>query len=232
VLAVAAVAMQFLVAEDRAFHPWALLSPFLLLSLPAMALTAALALLFETVRWLRAGFGNVLWFFLWAFGIGLPAMIGIPQLDPFGIWTVFSSILPAAKATIPGYYESFSLTIADTSVRVFPGFHWDGIHWSPGAILLRVGWVGVAFIIVLARAVFFGRFDRCWPRSPAPCSYRRWRLPSESGPAQPDSSRVFMPRCGTSGPSIAYPESIFPARGVAPWPRGMRGSTWQLQECS
>ena len=68
VLALAAIVMQFLVAEDRAFHAWALLSPFLLLSLPALALTAALALLFETMRILRGGFGNVAWFFLWACG--------------------------------------------------------------------------------------------------------------------------------------------------------------------
>ena len=51
VLALAAFfAMQFLVAEDRVFHAWPLFSPFLLLSLPAMAVTAAVALLFETIQ--------------------------------------------------------------------------------------------------------------------------------------------------------------------------------------
>jgi ABC-type transport system involved in multi-copper enzyme maturation permease subunit len=82
VLAFAAVGMQFLVAEDRVFHAWPLLSPFLLLSLPAMAVTAAVALSFETIQLLRRGFGNILWFFLWSLSIGLPGLIDVPQLDP------------------------------------------------------------------------------------------------------------------------------------------------------
>lgn len=159
VLALAAIAMQVLVAEDRAFHAWALLSPFLLLSLPALALTAALGLLFETIRLLRGGFGNVAWFFLWGLTIGLPGAIDAPRFDPFGLWTVFRSVVPAARATIPGYEDAFSLTVADRSVRVFPGFHWEGIDWTSGEILLRVAWLAVAFGLVLLAASFFDRFD-------------------------------------------------------------------------
>jgi len=91
--------MQFLVAEDRVFHAWPLFSPFLLLSLPAMAVTAAVALLFETIQLLRGGFGNILWFFLWSLSIGLPGVVEVPQLDPSGLWTVFRSMVPAAQAT-------------------------------------------------------------------------------------------------------------------------------------
>jgi hypothetical protein len=159
VLAVAAIAMQFIVGEDRTFHAWALLSPFLLLSLPAMAVTAAIAVIFESVRWLRGGFGNIAWFFLWGTSIGLPGALKIPQCDPFGLWTVFESIAPAARAQIPGYKESFSLTIADKSARVFPGFAWPGIDWTPEKILWRIGWVAVAFAIVLLAVLFFDRFD-------------------------------------------------------------------------
>ena len=159
VLVLAAIAMQFLAAEDRAFHPWALLSPFLLLSLPALALTAALALLFESTPVLRGGFGNVVWFFLWSLTIGLPGAMHAPRFDPFGMWTVVQSILPAARATIPGYKDSFSLTVADRSVQVFPGFRWDGIDWTGSAVLLRVSWLLVAFALVLLSAWFFDRFD-------------------------------------------------------------------------
>jgi len=159
VLALAAVAMQFLVAEDRAFHPWALLSPFLLLSVPALALTAALALLFETVRILRGGFGNIVWFFLWGLVIGLPGAIDVPRFDPSGLWTVFRSVVPAARATIPGYENAFSLTVADRSVRVFPGFHWQGIDWTSSEVLLRITWLVVALGLILLSALFFDRFD-------------------------------------------------------------------------
>ncbi len=89
VLAIAAVAMQFFAAEDSHLDTIALLSPFLLVALPAMALTAALALLFETLPILRGGLGNVAWFFFWAIlGIGLPEISGNHRLDPMGLMTI------------------------------------------------------------------------------------------------------------------------------------------------
>jgi hypothetical protein len=165
VLALAAVAMQFLAAEDRSFHAWALLSPFLLLALPAMAMTAATALLFETLRFLRGGFGNVLWFFLWAFGISLPLATGLPQLDPSGLWVVHESMVPAARAGIPGYHDAFSLSVAAGSVRVAEGFHWNGIGWTAELVLLRLVWLAIAFALVLCGVFFFDRFDPARSRS-------------------------------------------------------------------
>ena len=159
VLAVAAVAMQFLAAEDRAFHIGALLLPFLFLALPAMAMTAATALLFETFRFLRGGVGNVLWIFLWGFGIGLPGVTDLPQLDPSGLWIVYQSMVPAARAGIPGYVDSFSLSVADKSVRVAKGFHWNGVEWTLGVLGWRLAWIAVAFAVVLCSAWFFDRFD-------------------------------------------------------------------------
>ena len=103
VLAVAAVLMQLLAGEDRHFGLWALLSPFLLIALPAMALTAAFALFFETLPVLRGGAGNVVWFFLFSIGIGLPELSGIHWLDPFGLMSVANSMMEAARAVIPGY---------------------------------------------------------------------------------------------------------------------------------
>ena len=159
VLAVAAFAMQFFAAEDRTFHVWSLLSPFLLLTLPAMAITAAMALMFETLPLLRGGFGNVLWFFLWSFGIALPEVTKAPQLDPFGFWGVTQSMMAAARAGIPGYKGDFELTIVNEPVKVAPGFHWNGLDWTATALLLRLMWVAVAIAIPLCGALFFDRFD-------------------------------------------------------------------------
>src|SRR5262249_24513024 len=62
ILALAALLMQIWMGEDNHIDLWALLSPFLLLALPTIALTAVLALCFEMFTLLRAGFGNVAWF--------------------------------------------------------------------------------------------------------------------------------------------------------------------------
>ena len=167
VLAVAAVAMQFLAAEDRAFHIGALLLPLVFLTVPAMAMTAAMALLFEAFRFLRGGVGNVLWFFLWTFGIALPALTKLPQIDPSGLWTVYQSMVPAARVGIPGFKGGFSLTVADKSVQVATGFHWNGVEWSLGVLGWRLVWAAVAIALVVCSAWFFDRFD------PA----RSWRKP-------------------------------------------------------
>jgi hypothetical protein len=159
VLALAAVAMQFLTTEDRTFHAGALLLPFLFLALPAMALTAAMAVFFETFRFLRGGFGNVLWFFLWSFGIALPGLMNRPELDPSGLWIVYQSMVPAARAGIPGYVDSFSFGAGDKAAQIAPGFHWNGVDWTAGVVLLRVAWIATAFALVLLGALFFDRFD-------------------------------------------------------------------------
>jgi hypothetical protein len=159
VIALAALAMQFLVAEDRTFHAWALLSPLLLLSLPAMAFTAALAVFFETIPWLRGGFGNVAWFFLWVQLIVAPDAYGVPKFDVFGIQTVIRSVKPEALASIPGYEGGFALEVAARKALIAPSFHWRGVDWTAGAVFTRVAWVGAAFAIVLMAALFFDRFD-------------------------------------------------------------------------
>ncbi|MGA7380616.1 MAG: hypothetical protein WBX03_07165 [Terriglobales bacterium] len=65
VLAVTALFMQFASAEDTHYHLGTLLAPFLWVGIPAMAITAAVAVLFETLPILRGGVGNVAYFFLW-----------------------------------------------------------------------------------------------------------------------------------------------------------------------
>jgi hypothetical protein len=65
VLAVTALAMQLARGESRAVGPGALLLPYVLFTLPVLALTAAAAVLAETVPVLRGGLGNIAWFFVW-----------------------------------------------------------------------------------------------------------------------------------------------------------------------
>lgn len=160
VLAVAAVAMQFFAAEDSHLDTAALLVPFLVIALPAMAVTAALALLFETLPLLRGGLGNIAWFFCWAIlGIGLPEISGNHRLDPMGLMTVADSMIAGARANIPGYKNSFSLTIADAPAKVVDTFRWQGVPWTAEMILLRLGWTLAAVAIVLLAALFFDRFN-------------------------------------------------------------------------
>jgi hypothetical protein len=159
VLALCALAMQFLAAEDGSFRPWPLLSPFVLLTLPAMFVTASLAVLFETIPGLRGGFGNVLWFFVWGVALALSQISDNPLFDVFGLGIVIDSMIPLAHATIPGYQGGFALTIVDKPMLVCPDFRWDGIEWTVSSTLSRAAWIVVAIVLALAGVLFFDRFD-------------------------------------------------------------------------
>jgi hypothetical protein len=160
VLAIAAVLMQLFVGEDPHVDVVALLAPFVLVALPAMILTAALAVLFETLPVLRGGLGNVAWFFVWStLGIGLPEISGVLWLDPMGIMTVSRSMIAGARANIPGYKDSFAFTIADRPAAIVHSFHWQGVPWTSADVLLRLAWSAVAVSFVLVAAIAFDRFD-------------------------------------------------------------------------
>jgi len=167
VLALASVVMQFVVAEDPHVDLWALLSPFLLLALPTMAVIGALAVLFEAAPILRGGIGNVAWFFTWSFMIALPAITGLEWLDLTGLFAVMDSITRAARAAIPGYNGEFAFQLeVSRKTIVAGGLRWPGIRWDLPQLWLRLEWIGVALTLVLLATLFFDRFDPARGRRP------------------------------------------------------------------
>ena len=72
----AAAAIMVLLKGEAALDLGALLMPFLAVALPYMALIAALAVVFETVPWLRGAVGNVVYFFLWIFLVIVRRFLG------------------------------------------------------------------------------------------------------------------------------------------------------------
>lgn len=155
ILVIAALVMQLIRGEELNVELWALSSPFLLISLPVMALVASLAIFFETISWLRGGLGNVVYFFLWI-GIVLAGIIG----DLSGQNLVEPSVATAARAAFPDLgihgLASFGLNPVSGTLQTF---RWDGIQWTAGFIAGRLMWVGVALGIALLAGFFFHRFD-------------------------------------------------------------------------
>ena len=71
------LAAQWLRAEDLRIDLVELAKPVLVLTLPSLALTAALAVWFDLVPWLRRSAGNVLFFVLWVVLLG----VGVSQSE-------------------------------------------------------------------------------------------------------------------------------------------------------
>ena len=155
VLATAAVALQSF-AGEATLERRPLLAPFALLALPAMALVAALAVLFETLPGLRGGLGNVVFFIVWMALLVL-AIEGGGTFDFGGFGLLHDSMTSALDAAHPGHRPGFAVQISPP--RVDATFFWPGITWTAPIVAARLAWFAGAIGITLLGAAAFDRFD-------------------------------------------------------------------------
>lgn len=165
VIALSAGAMQLIRAEAFHLNLWALFSPFIFSVLPAMAVIAALAVLFETIPWLRGTFGNVVYFILWlimliiaAGNIPSPQQVGEAANDLWGVQVIIASMIKGTATAFPDYQGSVSIGAASLQAPL-ETFIWSGIHWTSKIIFRRMLWMGAALGVALFAALFFRRFD-------------------------------------------------------------------------
>jgi hypothetical protein len=213
VIALSAGAMQVIRAEVFRIDLWVLLSPFLFCVLPSMGVIAALAVLFETITWLRGTFGNVLFFILWlallivsAANMPSPQPVGEPANDLWGVQVVLSSMIKDTAAAFPDYQGSVAIG-AVTLPAPLETFDWDGIHWTAEIVFGRFVWLGTALGLALLAALFFRRFDPA-PRKPRP---RRVSEPMELSSFESEQpSTTPIPVHLT--PLISRPGAFYPVR--------------------
>jgi hypothetical protein len=172
-LALVSGVLAFLRHGSGPFQLEAFLTPSLLLVTPAIALTAALAVLFDVTPGLRGRGGLVVYFFTWAFAfLTIPAGLGgllskasptrAPWYDPAGIVTLRTLVSKAFPDSVPNSVAVGLITSKGPMRRV----PWPAVPYSADLVALRVA--GLLFVIApLAAAVLvFDRFDpaRSQPR--------------------------------------------------------------------
>ncbi|MEY2489405.1 MAG: hypothetical protein QOC70_1347 [Verrucomicrobiota bacterium] len=168
IMGIAAGVMQFVRHEDASLHITQLLAPLIFIALPVMTVVGAIAVLFEAIPWLRGGFGNVVYFFLWiaalSMRLGRADDPHAASNDLFGMGIVVPSISSACEAAFPGSTagKGFSMGVNFKTSGQFwdlNTFRWEGLDWTREIILSRLWWVGVGLGLALLAAVFFRRFD-------------------------------------------------------------------------
>ncbi len=157
ILIIAAIVLQLLSDERSDFSLLDLVTPFLLITLPVLAVVAALAVLFESLPWLSSGFGNVVFFFGWVFFLIIGDENKNDLLDISAIHLISKSMMEAARHTFPDYSGGFVL--GNTGQEIAGTFRWNGIAWTPALLMIRLGWFCVAPFIVLIASFVFHRFD-------------------------------------------------------------------------
>ncbi len=166
ILMAVAPVMQIVRAEALPVNVWQVVAPLLLMFLPVAALTASVAVLFESIPLLRGGVGNIVYFFLWIlFLIGSipgeedPVAGFMSDLDPLGFVPVVESIESAFEDQI-GSAEEVGLSIGYSAIEGETStFLWEGVEWTSAYALQRGLYFILAFALVFPAAVFFDRFD-------------------------------------------------------------------------
>lgn len=167
VLGLAALVIQILHRGDGQIDFLALEAPVLVFGLSALALTAALAVLFESLPVLRGGVGNVLYFFLWIALIALGASnvdqktahhVISPYKDYTGLLSVMSQMQNQLHVLDPAYNDGAEFSFGNLHPAT-KTFLWAGLAWTPALLLSRGMMLALAVALALLAALFFDRFD-------------------------------------------------------------------------
>jgi hypothetical protein len=174
VLVPAAVLIFLAAGIKGGFSLWALLSPFVFLSLPAVAFIAAVAVLFESLKWLRGTVGNIVYIFMIVAltAIGVNANSFYPNLQGFRL------LEPSMRAACADAPPNASLYMGPSLPDAAP-FLWEGVDWTLELILTRLFWLGVAVLLTTLAVWAFDRFESS--------DGRRLRTSQKPGPAALDT---------------------------------------------
>lgn len=218
VLAAAAVILELVRAEAGGLEPGKLLAPFVWVALPAMAMTAAVAVLFETLPVLRGGAGNVIYFFAWTTYVGVSGITGVDDYIGFGFF--MRQMVGALKRIDPAYQGGFAF--GRPNAQAAKTFLWNGVDWTPQVLLGRLQWVAIAIGIAWLSALFFQRFD------PARESWRR-KISRNEAP-QPAEELAGTPAYQTAGQLTPLERtvrgSLFPRLVVSELLLMLKGRRW------
>ena len=145
VLALGAVVMQWLRGEDMRVDPGAILTPFLLVSIPCLAFVAAVALLFDSLPLLAGAVGNTAYFFVWLWLVERMDRLSSLRWDLFGKNVVASSLAASVQEQFGegGYrlqttIKSLAAAAGLQASQEYISFTWHGLHYTPGIVLDRL----------------------------------------------------------------------------------------------
>lgn len=152
VVIIVAFAMQWIRGEVTEVRLWPLVSPFLFVVLPTMAIIAAMSVLFETIPILQGSLGNIIYFIIY-----MVYMISLDMMA-FGMPVIISDMIHEFTILYPDYSGTYGIGFLSPE-RPIELFEWQGMQWTMALILPQLLLFLVAFGILLMSTVLFRGFQ-------------------------------------------------------------------------
>lgn len=212
VLLLAALAVGIEAARAGGIGPigaWRVIAPSLLITGPALAAVAGVAVVFDSVPWLRGTAGNVAYFFLWT---GLLTFAGFDTggawLDVTGVSLAFEALSDALRTAVPGASaEGLTITANPEMGEDAALFAWSGVPWTPAHLARRLWWVGVGGVLSGVAAASLRLFDPFGDRGGLPEAGR-------DGNGAVDAGDEAGPGDSADGPDAAGASTKGPGRSA------------------
>ena len=157
IMAAAAVLLQLFRGQDLDIP--ALVVPFIFIVLPAMFFISGTAVFFESVKFLRGGFGNILFFFAYTALIVVPMETHLPATDVLGMHVAMQQIQADVRTVMSSYDGEFSIGTSSKEAANPQPFAWRGFTWTKEALARRAYPVGYGLALALIAALLFDRFS-------------------------------------------------------------------------
>ncbi|GAA0372799.1 ABC transporter permease [Bacillus horti] len=161
-----AVVMQLIRFESTSIQFLHYFYPAMVMVVPLILLVAALALLFESVPFLRGGLGNIIYFFLWIALLNTAAFPtfslfnqAISFSSPMGTEVFYSSMIDRFTSL----YPNVPVSTADGILSVeqpLQTFEWSGVAWTAEIVFGRFIWAFLALVVLFAAVWLFKGFDK------------------------------------------------------------------------
>ena len=209
-LALTSALLQFARNEDRTIKIIDLLAPYILVITPVMIFVAALAIFFDSVKFLRGGIGNVIFYIFWVFAIvtgGMNRSEIAPLLDFFGISFLWNEMMNGCAAAVTSYVpwegiHSLGFNFTRSGPPQLGTFLWNGPHWSSSFVLGRVVLLIFSVAVVSVSAILFRRFDE------EPGKVRQRFFGKKTAPAPENQSTATQSSADTQNISALTPLAV------------------------
>lgn len=214
-LAITSVLLQIARNEDRTIMIFNLLAPYVLIIAPVMIFIAALAILFDCVKFLRGGIGNVIFYIFWVFALvngGMNTTHVTPILDFFGISFLWSEMMNGCSSAVSSYVpwegiHSIGFNFTADGPPQLRTFLWQGPHWSPLFLVGRLVLLTVSFAAVAVGAVLFRRFDE-EPAKVGSGIFGKRKEIAQKAESDSKSAHTEAPRCVSLTPLTTRPRKV------------------------